>query len=52
MLYEVITVAATGEEALREVESFGPDLVLLDVMMPHVDGYEACRRLRARNNFV
>jgi len=45
--YEV-RVAATGEEALREVESFGPDLVLLDVMMPQISGYDVCQRIRER----
>jgi len=45
--YEVVT-AADGESALRLVESEEPDLVLLDVVMPQLDGYEVCRRLRAR----
>ena len=45
--YEV-SVAATGEEALRQVEAFSPDLVLLDVMMPQKSGYEVCRRIRER----
>jgi len=45
--YEV-RVAATGEEALREIESFGPDLVLLDVMMPQISGYDVCQRIRER----
>ena len=40
-------VARDGDEALREVESFRPDLVLLDVMMPRRDGYEVCRELRS-----
>jgi two-component system phosphate regulon response regulator PhoB len=39
--------AATGAEALREVRASLPDLVLLDVMLPEVDGLEVCRRLRA-----
>ena len=43
--YEVIT-AADGEEALRKVETDRPDLVVLDIMMPRMDGYEVCRRLR------
>jgi DNA-binding response OmpR family regulator len=45
--YEV-GVAATGDEALRQVEAFAPDLVLLDVMMPQKSGYEVCRRIRER----
>jgi DNA-binding response OmpR family regulator len=43
--YEV-RVARNGEEALQRVESFTPDLVLLDVMMPRISGYEVCRRVR------
>ena len=43
-----VSVAATGEEALRQVEAFSPDLVLLDVMMPQKSGYEVCRRIRER----
>ena len=37
--------AATGREALREADSFRPDLVLLDVMLPDLDGFEVHRRL-------
>lgn len=43
--YEVIT-AADGEEALEKARTEKPDLVVLDVMMPKVDGFEACRRLK------
>ena len=39
--------AASGEEALRIAQREGPDLVLLDVMMPGIDGIETCRRLKA-----
>ncbi|HEY3259391.1 MAG TPA: response regulator [Pseudonocardiaceae bacterium] len=39
-------VARDGEEALAAVESFRPDLLLLDVNMPKVDGYEVVQRLR------
>lgn len=45
--YEV-RVAANGNEVLGLLESFRPDLVLLDVMMPQVSGYEVCQRMRAR----
>ena len=45
--YEV-AVARNGEEALALVESFAPDLVLLDVMMPLRSGYEVCQRMRSR----
>lgn len=41
--------AGDGEEALRLFEERAPDLVLLDVMMPVMDGWEVCRRLRARS---
>ena len=45
--YEVMA-AQNGAEALKRVESFAPDLVLLDVMMPRISGYEVCRRMRER----
>lgn len=44
--FEVVT-AATGEDALLQVLKEKPDLVLLDIMLPGIDGYEVCRRLRA-----
>ena len=44
--YEVLT-ASDGEEALAATRKHLPDLVLLDVMMPRLDGIEACRRLKA-----
>jgi class 3 adenylate cyclase len=44
--YEV-EVAADGEEALQCVRARAPDLVISDILMPRVDGYELCRRLRA-----
>lgn len=39
--------AFNGEEALTKVAEYAPDLVVLDVMMPIMDGYEVCRRLKA-----
>ena len=45
--YEVMA-AQNGADALKQVESFAPDLVLLDVMMPRISGYEVCRRMRER----
>ena len=39
-------VARNGEEALEEVRAHAPDLVLLDVMMPKMDGFETCKRLK------
>ncbi len=44
--YEIVT-AADGEEALAAVRTQQPDLILLDVMMPKMDGFEVCRRMRA-----
>lgn len=44
--YEVV-VAQNGQEALDAIEKQAPDLVILDVMMPAMDGYEVCRRIRA-----
>ncbi len=42
-----LETAASGEEALEIVSRFLPDLILLDIMMPGIDGYETCRRLKA-----
>jgi len=43
--YSVVT-AASGREALAKVEAERPDLVLLDVVMPEMSGYEVCRKIR------
>jgi len=43
--YKVIT-AMDGEEGLKKVFEEKPDIVLLDVIMPKVDGYEVCRRMK------
>jgi len=43
-----LSVALDGTTALRNVEKSPPDLVLLDIMMPGIDGYEVCRQLRAQ----
>jgi two-component system, OmpR family, response regulator len=42
-----VDVCDDGSSTLEHVETFAPDLILLDIMMPKVDGIEACRRLRA-----
>ena len=44
---EVVS-AANGEEALRKAIERTPDLVILDVMMPKIDGFEVCRALKAK----
>ena len=38
-----------GESALNEVENFNPDLILLDLMLPGIDGYQACREVRQKH---
>lgn len=45
--YPVVSTAADGFEALAKIEVEKPDIVLLDVMMPELDGFEACRRIKA-----
>lgn len=41
-----LSIATDGERALRSVEKSPPDIILLDIMMPGIDGYEVCRRLK------
>lgn len=41
-----ISIASSGEAALKIAPRFLPDLILLDVMMPGMNGYETCRRLK------
>ena len=48
----VVDVAATGEEALRAARTGAFDVVVLDVMLPEVDGFETCRRMRAAGVWV
>lgn len=43
-----VALAGTGEQALRLAEESDPDLVVLDLMLPGMDGFEVCRRLRQR----
>jgi two-component system OmpR family response regulator len=47
-----VTTAGTGKDALRQAEADRPDLIVLDVMLPDMDGFEVCRRLRAAGNEV
>ena len=42
-----VQVATNGETALQLAERTHPNLILLDIMMPDMDGFEACRRLKA-----
>jgi DNA-binding response OmpR family regulator len=42
-----LNVVGDGEQALQAVASWHPDLILLDVMMPRISGFEVCKRLRA-----
>jgi two-component system, sensor histidine kinase and response regulator len=46
----VIDLAANGEEALAKIDTFSPDLLLLDAMMPVMDGYEVTRRMRQNSS--
>jgi DNA-binding response OmpR family regulator len=43
-----VQVVTNGAEALAQVESYVPDVVLLDIMMPVKSGYEVCQRMRER----
>ncbi|MDB5490239.1 MAG: diguanylate cyclase domain protein [Micavibrio sp.] len=45
--YYTVLTATSGEEALAKVQADSPDIILLDVMMPGMDGFEVCRRIKA-----
>ncbi len=45
-----LSVATNGEDALKLVPEIQPDLILLDIMMPGIDGFETCRRLKANSS--
>ena len=42
-------IAADGETALLLADSFAPNLILLDLMLPGIDGYQVCREIRAKS---
>jgi signal transduction histidine kinase len=44
-----VAIATSGDRAIQQVEREMPDLILLDVMMPGIDGFETCRRLKANS---
>ena len=48
--YQVVS-ASDGQEALEKARSAGPDLILLDVMLPRLDGYKVARMLKFDENF-
>ena len=45
-----VTLASDGEDALEKYAQIKPDMVLLDVMMPRLDGWEVCRRIRKQGD--
>jgi two-component system OmpR family response regulator len=47
-----VAVSASGKDALHQVDIYEPDLMVLDVMLPDMDGFEVCRTLRAEGNEV
>ena len=47
-----VTTASTGKDALKQIDAARPDLIVLDVMLPDLDGFEVVRRLRAAGNEV
>ncbi len=48
----VVTTARDGESALTEAKEVSPDVVLSDVMMPGLNGFQTCRKLKADPNFA
>jgi two-component system OmpR family response regulator len=47
-----VAVSASGKDALHQVGAYDPDLMILDVMLPDMDGFEVCRALRSEGNDV
>ncbi|MCK5082798.1 MAG: response regulator transcription factor, partial [Candidatus Omnitrophica bacterium] len=46
----VTVIARDGEAALKQVEERRPDLIILDIMLPKLNGFEVCKRLKGRGN--
>ncbi len=46
----VVTTAADGKEALQRITDEKPDLILLDIMMPNLNGYQVCRELKGNDD--
>jgi twitching motility two-component system response regulator PilH len=42
-----VTIASDGVEAIENIQNHRPDLVVLDIVMPRMNGYEVCRRIKA-----
>ena len=42
----LVAIATDGMEALEQIKTFRPDIVVLDIVMPRMNGYEVCRRLK------
>jgi two-component system, OmpR family, response regulator len=47
-----VATGASGEDALQLADAYHPDLIVLDVLLPDIDGFEVCRRLRASGDDV
>lgn len=46
-----IKSVSTGEDALNTIDQFQPNIILLDIMLPGLDGYEVCRQIRAEAKY-
>lgn len=47
----IVIAAYDGKEALQKTQKEMPDLILLDVLMPHLNGYQVCRKLKKDNQY-
>ena len=46
-----VAVAYNGKDAMDSVAAFGPDLIILDLMLPGMDGFEVCQRIREKRDW-